>query len=115
MLIFLLMLIFLISLFLLILNLFLSKKEYMDREKMSSFECGFSSLVSSRLPFSIHFYLIGILFLIFDLEIVFLFPMLVLLEKLLLYEWLYLSLMIFLILFYGLEYEKMEGSLKWIF
>nr|AHA52506.1 NADH dehydrogenase subunit 3 [Euurobracon breviterebrae] len=109
------MFILLVSLILLFLNLFIGKKEFIDRSKMSSFECGFSPLVSSRLPFSIHFYLIGILFLIFDMEVVFLFPILILVGKLMFYEWIYLSLVIFLVLFFGLEYEKKEGSLKWIF
>ena len=99
----------------LILNIILRKKKYLDREKLSSFECGFISISSSRLPFSIHFYLIGILFLIFDVEIIFLFSFLVLLDNLLIKEWIYLSLLIFFILYLGLEYEKSEGSLKWIF
>nr|AHX97851.1 NADH dehydrogenase subunit 3 [Phaenocarpa sp. QL-2014] len=109
------MLFLFICFFFLMLNLIISKKSFLDREKNSSFECGFIPLSESRLPFSIHFYLIGILFLIFDVEIVFLFPLIKLMNYLSLFEWIYLSLMILLILYLGLEFEKMEGSLKWIF
>nr|AHX97828.1 NADH dehydrogenase subunit 3 [Pseudognaptodon sp. QL-2014] len=115
MLLWMLMIVIFISLILMILNILISKKEYLDREKLSSFECGFDSLSSSRLPFSIHFYMIGILFLIFDVEIIFLFPLVYLIDFLYYFEWLFLSLMIMIILFLGLEFEKKEGSLKWIF
>nr|UHJ18871.1 NADH dehydrogenase subunit 3 [Psyttalia incisi] len=106
---------FLICMILLILSLLISKKEFLDREKSSSFECGFMPLSNLRLPFSIHFYLIGILFLVFDLEVIYLFPMIKLFKFLNLYEWFFVSLIILLILFLGLEFEKLEGSLKWIF
>nr|AHA52457.1 NADH dehydrogenase subunit 3 [Acanthormius sp. QL-2013] len=109
------LIIIIISLFLMLLNLFLSKKEWLDRDKMSSFECGFISLSVSRLPFSIMFYLIGILFLLFDVEVVFLFPFISLMNLLNLFEWFYINLMILLILYIGLEFEKKEGSLKWMF
>nr|APF47423.1 NADH dehydrogenase subunit 3 [Microgaster campestris] len=82
-------------------------------EKNSPFECGFEPFESSRLPFSIHFYLIGILFLIFDVEIILLFPMLNSLKILNFMNWLYSSLLILLILYLGLEFEKNEGILKW--
>nr|QTC30718.1 NADH dehydrogenase subunit 3 [Psyttalia concolor] len=108
-------LLFLICLLLMLLNLMISKKEFLDREKISSFECGFDSLSLLRLPFSIHFYLIGILFLIFDVEVVYLFPMVNLFIYLKFWDWLFVSFMILMILYLGLEYEKMEGSLKWIF
>lgn len=49
----------------------ISKKNY---EKLSAYECGFESYGSARIAFNIHFYLIAILFIIFDLEVVFLFP-----------------------------------------
>nr|YP_009728665.1 NADH dehydrogenase subunit 3 [Asobara japonica]QHR84921.1 NADH dehydrogenase subunit 3 [Asobara japonica] len=108
-------LLFIICLILFFINLIFGKKDNLDREKMSSFECGFISISSSRLPFSIHFYLIGILFLIFDMEIIFLLPMMILLNYLNLFEWMYISFIIIIILYLGLEFEKKEGSLKWIF
>nr|AHA52577.1 NADH dehydrogenase subunit 3 [Triraphis sp. QL-2013] len=107
--------IIIISFFLLMLNFFFSKKSFLDREKSSSFECGFDPMVSSRLPFSINFYLIGILFLIFDVEIVFLFPFINLINLLSIFDWIFVSFLILLILYLGLEFEKREGSLKWFF
>nr|QWK41507.1 NADH dehydrogenase subunit 3 [Fopius arisanus] len=109
------LLIIFICFFLMILNFLISKLDYLDREKNSSFECGFDSLSSSRLPFSIHFYLIGILFLVFDIEVIFLFPINYLFYTMNFFEWMYLSFMILMILYLGLEFEKLEGSLKWFF
>lgn len=95
------------------LNYLFSKKKKLIREKNSSFECGFDSFISSRLPFSIQFYLIGILFLIFDVEVVLLFPLINSLILLNYFNWLFSLLIVLIILFLGLEYEKNEGSLKW--
>jgi len=48
--------------------------QFPDTEKLSSYECGFDPFGDARNPFNIHFYLVGILFIIFDLELTFLFP-----------------------------------------
>nr|APF47552.1 NADH dehydrogenase subunit 3 [Hygroplitis sinica] len=104
----------LIILILILLNWLISLNFNLNMlEKNSPFECGFEPFESSRLPFSIHFYLIGVLFLIFDIEIVLLFPMMCSLKVLNYLSWLFSSLMILLILYLGLEFEKNEGILNW--
>ena len=83
-----------------------------DIEKVSVYECGFDPFGSSRVPFSVKFFLVGILFLIFDLEISFLFPWCVVLSQIrLLGIWvMYLFLIILTI---GLIYEWVRGGLEW--
>lgn len=68
------LIILLISFIVIILSTLLSKKKKIDREKFSPFECGFNPINSSRLPFSIRFFLIAIIFLIFDVEIALILP-----------------------------------------
>lgn len=63
----------LVAILLLLLNYFLSVRNP-DLLKISPFECGFSSFLQTRTPFHIHFYIVGLLFLIFDLEIALLYP-----------------------------------------
>nr|YP_004123301.1 NADH dehydrogenase subunit 3 [Oscarella lobularis]YP_004123643.1 NADH dehydrogenase subunit 3 [Oscarella tuberculata]AFX73455.1 NADH dehydrogenase subunit 3 [Oscarella sp. violet]ADO51388.1 NADH dehydrogenase subunit 3 [Oscarella tuberculata]ADO51502.1 NADH dehydrogenase subunit 3 [Oscarella lobularis]AFX73470.1 NADH dehydrogenase subunit 3 [Oscarella tuberculata] len=83
-----------------------------DIEKVSVYECGFDPFESSRIPFSVRFFLIGILFLIFDLEISFLFPWSVVYNQISLFG--YWTMIIFLfILTLGLIYEWMKGGLEW--
>lgn len=59
---------------LILLSFFLSKGRELDSEKLSAYECGFDPFEDARAEFNVHFYIIGILFVIFDLEIVLLFP-----------------------------------------
>lgn len=83
-----------------------------DKEKISPYECGFEPFQDSRCQFDIRFYLVSILFIIFDLEIVFLFPWAITLGKIgSLGFW---SMMIFLaILTIGFIYEWKKGALEW--
>nr|ANH79467.1 NADH dehydrogenase subunit 3 [Eurytoma sp. TJS-2016] len=108
-----LMMIMLILLILMMLNFLLSKKMFKNREKSSPFECGFDSMVMNRLPFSLQFYLISMIFLIFDVEIALILPM-VLIKSYLKYYIFFTSMFILLILLVGLYLEWKEGALKWI-
>lgn len=83
-----------------------------DSEKLSSYECGFEPFEDARGKFDVRFYLVAILFIIFDLEVAFLFPWAVSLGKIgLLGFW---SMMIFLgVLTVGFMYEWKKGALEW--
>jgi NADH:ubiquinone oxidoreductase subunit 3 (subunit A) len=83
-----------------------------DTEKLSSYECGFDPFGDARNPFNIHFYLVGILFIIFDLEITFLFPWAISLKYIDIFgSW---SMFFFLLLLtLGFIYEWMKGALNW--
>ena len=83
-----------------------------DTEKLSAYECGFEAFDDSRMEFDVRFYLVAILFIIFDLEIAFLFPWAISLGSLgALGFW---SMMIFLgILTIGFIYEWKKGALEW--
>ena len=83
-----------------------------DPEKLSAYECGFEPFSDSRMEFDVRFYLVAILFIIFDLEIAFLFPWAISLGTIGLYG--YLSMLIFLfILTIGFIYEWKKGALDW--
>ena len=83
-----------------------------DPEKLSAYECGFEPFNDSRMEFDVRFYLVAILFIIFDLEIVFLFPWAISLGQIGLFG--YISMMIFLfILTVGFIYEWKKGALDW--
>ena len=81
-------------------------------EKLSPYECGFEPFDDSRMEFDVRFYLVAILFIIFDLEIAFLFPWAISLGKIGLFG--FSSMMIFLfILTIGFIYEWKKGALDW--
>ena len=83
-----------------------------DPEKLSAYECGFEAFSDSRMEFDVRFYLVAILFIIFDLEIAFLFPWASSLGKIGLFG--FISMMIFLfILTVGFIYEWKKGALDW--
>nr|WAB69689.1 NADH dehydrogenase subunit 3 [Coelophthinia sp. 1 JPL-2022a] len=91
----------------------LSKKSHMDREKCSPFECGFDPKSSSRIPFSLRFFLITIIFLIFDVEIVLLMPLIVIMNYSTLITWMTTSTFFIIILLLGLYHEWNQGALEW--
>uniref|UniRef100_UPI003002921A NADH dehydrogenase subunit 3 n=1 Tax=Triatoma boliviana TaxID=3120505 RepID=UPI003002921A len=102
-----------ISITMIILCTVISKKSILDKEKMSPFECGFDPKSSSRMPFSIQFFLIAVLFLIFDIEIVIMLPMIITLKYSFHKMWL-LTIMTFItILLMGLYHEWKNGVLEW--
>jgi NADH-quinone oxidoreductase subunit A len=83
-----------------------------DKEKLSVFECGFANIGDSRQKFEVKFFLVAILFIIFDLEISFLFPWSIVLHDLPIIG--YWTMIIFLfILTIGLVYEWNKGGLEW--
>ena len=93
------------------LNFILSPKKP-DPEKLSAYECGFEPFDDSRIEFDVRFYLVAILFIIFDLEIAFLFPWAITLGNIGLLG--FCSMMIFLfILTVGFIYEWKKGALDW--
>ncbi|MDX1528659.1 MAG: NADH-quinone oxidoreductase subunit A [Gammaproteobacteria bacterium] len=83
-----------------------------DSEKLSPYECGFEAFEDSRMKFDVRYYLVAILFIIFDLEIAFLFPWAVVLDQIGLFG--FLAMVVFLaILVVGFIYEWKKGALEW--
>nr|AWB98400.1 NADH dehydrogenase subunit 3 [Anopheles aff. arthuri B PGF-2018] len=107
------MIIMIITIVVMMLATLLSKKTLTDREKCSPFECGFDPMSSSRLPFSLRFFLIAIIFLIFDVEIALLLPMIMIIKSSNLINWTITSLFFIFILIVGLYHEWNQGALEW--
>ena len=83
-----------------------------DPEKLSAYECGFEAFEDARMKFDVRYYLIAILFIIFDLEIAFLFPWAVVFKDIGLFG--FVAMMIFLaLLVIGFIYEWKKGALEW--
>ena len=83
-----------------------------DSEKLSPYECGFEAFEDARMKFDVRYYLIAILFILFDLEIAFLFPWAVVLREIGFFG--FMAMMLFLaILVVGFIYEWMKGALEW--
>ncbi len=83
-----------------------------DPEKLSAYECGFEAFDDARMKFDVRFYLVSILFIIFDLEVAFLFPWAISLGKIGVYG--FWSMMVFLaVLTVGFVYEWRKGALEW--
>jgi NADH-quinone oxidoreductase subunit A len=83
-----------------------------DPEKLSAYECGFNAFDDARMKFDVRFYLVSILFIIFDLEVAFLFPWAIAFEEVGTFG--FWSMMIFLgVLTIGFVYEWKKGALEW--
>ena len=102
-----------LSSLLILINSLIAKKNILDREKPSPFECGFDPKRHSRLPFSLRFYLIAVIFLIFDVEITLIIPIpLITLSR----EFtilLIIASFFIIILIIGLYHEWKQGALNW--
>ena len=87
-------------------------RQHPDTEKLSPYECGFEPFADARSKFDVRFYLVSILFIIFDLEVAFLFPWAVSLGKIGLFG--FWSMIVFLaVLTVGFVYEWKKGALEW--
>nr|WNN64246.1 NADH dehydrogenase subunit 3 [Ceresium sinicum ornaticolle] len=103
-----------LTLLVIILNL-ISKKSFSDREKSSPFECGFDPKSSARLPFSLQFFLIAIIFLIFDVEITLLLPLIVTMNLANSLSYTLVVIFFIMILLVGLFHEWSQGALEWTY
>ena len=83
-----------------------------DAEKVSAYECGFNAFDDARMPFDVRYYLVAILFIIFDLEVAFLFPWAITFDQMSMAG--FWSMMAFLaVLTVGFAYEWRKGALQW--
>nr|YP_006576023.1 NADH dehydrogenase subunit 3 [Sphenophorus sp. BYU-CO246]ACZ58550.1 NADH dehydrogenase subunit 3 [Sphenophorus sp. BYU-CO246] len=108
-----LIIIFILILLIIILN-FICKKSFSDREKSSPFECGFDPKSSARLPFSLHFFLIAMIFLIFDVELTLILPLIVSLNNSNLFLFCLFTISFLWLLLLGLYHEWNQGALNWM-
>nr|YP_002117912.1 NADH dehydrogenase subunit 3 [Oedaleus asiaticus]ACA28986.1 NADH dehydrogenase subunit 3 [Oedaleus asiaticus] len=104
---------FMLPMIIMLLATTLSKKSINDREKSSPFECGFDPKSSARMPFSIQFFLIAVIFLIFDVEIALILPIVIIMKTSNIMMWTLSTMTFIVILLTGLYYEWNQGALKW--
>jgi NADH:ubiquinone oxidoreductase subunit 3 (subunit A) len=90
---------------------FLVLKQY-DLEKISAYECGFDPFEDTRKKFDVRFYLVAILFIVFDLEVTYLFPWSIVLNKIDIFGFYVMLVFLFLVTL-GFVYEWMAGALEW--
>nr|YP_010890415.1 NADH dehydrogenase subunit 3 [Matrona cyanoptera]QJQ37707.1 NADH dehydrogenase subunit 3 [Matrona basilaris]QJQ37720.1 NADH dehydrogenase subunit 3 [Matrona basilaris]UZA66676.1 NADH dehydrogenase subunit 3 [Matrona cyanoptera] len=91
----------------------LSKKSIIDREKSTPFECGFDPFYKARIPFSLKFFLVAVIFLIFDVEIAIIMPTMMSMKSSDPMQWGVSFTIVIVILLVGLYYEWIQGSLEW--
>nr|YP_009057608.1 NADH dehydrogenase subunit 3 [Nemertopsis tetraclitophila]AGZ63914.1 NADH dehydrogenase subunit 3 [Nemertopsis tetraclitophila] len=98
-----------------ILSYYFGKRSVFSNEKNSPFECGFDPSLSARIPFSMRFFLLAVLFLIFDVEIVLLLPLPLVLNISFWEISLLMGVLFIFVLLLGLFHEWREGSLNWVY
>nr|YP_009442013.1 NADH dehydrogenase subunit 3 [Gnathotrichus materiarius]AOY40234.1 NADH dehydrogenase subunit 3 [Gnathotrichus materiarius] len=97
----------------LLLNM-VSKKTFHDREKMSAFECGFDPKNSARMPFSLQFFLIAIIFVIFDVELTLFLPLILIMKTTNIMTLSSVTTSFIMILLFGIYHESKQGALDWM-
>nr|YP_011010699.1 NADH dehydrogenase subunit 3 [Metrocoris communis]WPW47379.1 NADH dehydrogenase subunit 3 [Metrocoris communis] len=102
-----------ISLLLMTICSMISKKSKNNREKMTPFECGFDPKSSSRMPFSMQFFMIAMIFLIFDVEIIIILPTIKMIQMTELSTWFFTTTTFIIMLMVGLYHEWKNGILEW--
>lgn len=102
---------FIFSLIIMVLGLILRKKIIFNREKISPFECGFTPKFNARMPFSMRFFLISLVFLIFDVELILLFPFILSIISHVSFKRIMFLSFFFIILLLGLLHELNQGRL----
>nr|ATN41209.1 NADH dehydrogenase subunit 3 [Diptera sp. 77 LC-2017] len=108
------MITFFMSMITMILSSLLTKKKKINRENLTPFDCGFNSFNWTRIPFSIKFFLIAIIFLIFDVEIALLLPLILTFKYSNMFMWTITNFIFLIILIFGLFLEWYQGSLNWL-
>nr|ATD52979.1 NADH dehydrogenase subunit 3 [Exitianus sp. EMHAU-2015-Zz05232005] len=91
----------------------ISKKVILDTQKSTPFECGFNPMSYTRLPFSIHFFMIAVIFLIFDIEIIMIMPMIITTKTTNMIYWTTTCVSFIIILIMGMFHEWMNGMITW--
>nr|YP_010222517.1 NADH dehydrogenase subunit 3 [Calacta lugubris]UCC45928.1 NADH dehydrogenase subunit 3 [Calacta lugubris] len=102
-----------LSMSMMMMYMMISKTSIMDREKMSPFECGFDPFKSARMPFSIQFFLLAVLFLIFDIEIAIMLPVIMSMKWTMTSKWIMTITAFMMILIMGIIHEWKNGMLEW--
>nr|YP_010350390.1 NADH dehydrogenase subunit 3 [Ixodes hirsti]UOK09871.1 NADH dehydrogenase subunit 3 [Ixodes hirsti] len=106
------MTILIIPLIIMIISMTLTKNKFLNKEKLSPFECGFDPFSVSRMSFSLKFFMIAVIFLIFDIEIILILPFPFILSKKMIYP---ISItIVMMIILMGLLYEWNKGMLEWM-
>nr|UZG66035.1 NADH dehydrogenase subunit 3 [Sclerotia substriata] len=104
---------FTVSFMVIMISTILSKKLFIDPEKSSAFECGFDPMSSARIPFTLHFFLIPMINLIFDVDITLPLPLVLTMNMTSIQTFTMITFMFILILLIGLYYEWKSGALNW--